>query len=185
MTQRLALLLALALPASALASPTYPPRIKSQLSMSVEPQCTLCHTTNTGGRGTVTTPFGRTAMNTYGLTSNNVNLLATVLQRMEADGVDSDGDGTGDIAELRAGRNPNVAATPGVDGGPGGDTLPGTGGGGTADGGGGGGGGGGGTGGEAPPDLPAYGCSAAGGLAPLALLALGALSLVRRRRAHR
>ena len=92
--------------ATALASDPYPAAIAQKLSVPA-PMCTICHLTNIGGLMTVTKPFGRTAMNKYGLVKLNPTQLQTILTQMEADGVDSDGDGVGDIAEIRAGTDPN------------------------------------------------------------------------------
>jgi MYXO-CTERM domain-containing protein len=45
-----------------------------------------------------------------GLTGgSNTTALTTALDALEAAGTDSDGDGTGDIDELRAGEDPNAA----------------------------------------------------------------------------
>ena len=92
----------------ALASLAFPLVIQEQLALKAAPECTLCHRTNEGERDTVVRPFGRTAMDKYGLTLINTAKLRTVLADMEKNGDDSDGDGDGDIAELRAGTNPNV-----------------------------------------------------------------------------
>lgn len=180
--RRFAFALVLALPFAARASESYPSRIRSDLGLSYTPQCTLCHRTNSGGRGTVTTPFGKTTMSPYGLGAGSTSKLDSVLQQMEADGVDSDGDGVGDIAELRAGTDPNVANAPPPpppDAGPGPTPDAGVPDGGVVDGG-------------APPPAPApgptpgnepptYGCNSTGhGLLVSALL-LGALMMRRRR----
>lgn len=57
----------------------------------------------------MTTPFG-TAMRSRGLTAYDDASVRTALDALEAEHKDSDGDGTPDIAELRAGTNPNAAA---------------------------------------------------------------------------
>jgi MYXO-CTERM domain-containing protein len=92
--------------ATALASDPYPAAIAQKLSVPAPP-CTICHLTLIGGAMTVTKAFGRTAMDTYGLAKLNPTQLMSILTEMETDGVDSDGDGIGDIAELRAGTDPN------------------------------------------------------------------------------
>ena len=94
---------------AASASQDYPAAIQSHLSLANQPGCELCHGGGKTGVGTVTTPFGTTARGTYKLTLGDATLLASVLDKMEADKVDSDKDGVGDIAELRAGTDPNVA----------------------------------------------------------------------------
>jgi MYXO-CTERM domain-containing protein len=95
-----------ALPAGA--SSTYPGAIKDHLTASKLPACTLCHQT-AGGGGPVVTPFAH-AMVAEGLTGgSNTTALTAALDALEAAGTDSDGDGTGDIDELRAGGDPNTA----------------------------------------------------------------------------
>jgi MYXO-CTERM domain-containing protein len=94
---------------AASASADYPATIKSHLSLTSAPECALCHTDGTTGLGTVHTLFGTTAHDTYKLTSGDAALLGTVLDKMKTDNVDSDGDGAGDIDELKAGTDPNKA----------------------------------------------------------------------------
>lgn len=94
----------------ALASSVYPPGIKTKLGLSAEPEasCALCHATSAGGDA-VSKPFGM-AMKGKGLMGGSaIPFLESALTQLEAAGTDSDGDGTGDVAELRAARNPNVA----------------------------------------------------------------------------
>ncbi len=92
--------------ATAQASPSYPAEVESQLGMPCAPQCTLCHE-GTPGTGTATSAFA-TAMRDRGLTGGtNMSALHAALQGMDADGVDSDGDGVTDIDELTVGDNPN------------------------------------------------------------------------------
>jgi MYXO-CTERM domain-containing protein len=91
---------------AALASPTYPTAIRSHLSLSDAPSCSLCHQGGQTGFGTVTTPFG-VAMRDRGLVAEDEASLFSALDKMSAEGVDSDGDGASDIEELVAGTNPN------------------------------------------------------------------------------
>jgi hypothetical protein len=86
---------------------TFPTLIASDLDMPCTPACTICHTDTVGGFGTVTAPFGK-AMRGVGLNFTEPSLLPA-LQKLEAAGTDSDGDGVGDIVELRAGQDPNGA----------------------------------------------------------------------------
>lgn len=162
MNARLPLLVALAaLPAFATAE--FPGAVQAHLSLAAPPpqSCGLCHTNGITGAGTVNTPIGR-ALRMNGLVANDTASLIAALDALEATGTDGDADGVGDVAELRAGTNPNVAeASP--DGGTGGGT---------------GGGAGGGGGGEALPP-PKFGC---GGTVVPGLAVAAALALLRRRR---
>lgn len=95
-------------PAVAHASPDYPGAIATHLGLSGTPQCTLCHTDNSGGQGTVTKAFGL-SMRAHGLVSGSDTSLFAALDAMTADKTDSLCDGTPDIDDLKAGRDPNVA----------------------------------------------------------------------------
>jgi hypothetical protein len=97
----------LSMASTALGSSSYPDAMKSHLGLSSTPACTLCHE-GSPGFGTVTTPFGATAKGTYGLVAQDTTKLATVLNAMAKDKADSDGDGTPDIDELKAGTDPNA-----------------------------------------------------------------------------
>jgi MYXO-CTERM domain-containing protein len=98
------------------ATPTFPATIRSAESLTYTPACTLCHR-GVPSVGTVTTPFGIN-MRQRGLVAYDEASLRAALAAMESDQVDSDGDGTPDIDELRAGTDPNSAtAAPSPDGG--------------------------------------------------------------------
>ncbi len=84
---------------------TFPTLIQSDLNMPCTPSCTICHKDNLGGFGTVTEPFGK-AMQADGLFFVEAS-LSPALDKLEQAGTDSDGDGIGDIVELRAGQDPN------------------------------------------------------------------------------
>jgi hypothetical protein len=101
---------------TALASANYPSAVQAHLALSSQPSCALCHLNGTTGIGTVNTPFG-VSMRARGLVFQNVASLNTALDALAAEGTDSDGDGVGDIQELKNGTDPNVA------GGSGGSTL--------------------------------------------------------------
>ena len=89
------------------ASPTYPDALAAQLDLSCAPACTLCHETMAGGAATANTRFGIEVRARRGLVSGNTEKLIQVISQLETDGTDSDGDGQSDVAELRAGTNPN------------------------------------------------------------------------------
>ena len=169
-------LFVLAAPSVASASPTFPNSIKTDLSLSYTPPCTVCHTTPGGGAGTATHKFAA-SLKARGLTSGNTDSLATALAALEGEGTDSDCDGVNDVAQLEEGRDPNSGeyidgsgkTAPEVDGG-----CAGTGGGGSSGG-----------------DGPRFGCGAQLAADPLpetslpiaaTLVTMIGLALSRRRR---
>jgi hypothetical protein len=93
---------------TAFASPPFPPEIRTHLSLSQTPDCSLCHVNGQTGFGTVNTPFGK-SMRARGLLAGSIASLDTALDALAAERTDSDGDGTPDIDELKAGTDPNVA----------------------------------------------------------------------------
>ena len=90
----------------AIATTNFPATLESELGTMCRPPCTVCHTTNAGGSGTVTQPFG-VAMKERGLVANDVTKLKDALAQMDADGIDSDGDGILDTQALADGIDPN------------------------------------------------------------------------------
>ncbi|MBM4380514.1 MAG: hypothetical protein FJ086_14660 [Deltaproteobacteria bacterium] len=110
-----------ALPAAA--SSSFPTAVKEHVQLSQMPACALCHTGGVTGMGTVNTAFGK-ALRNEGLTAGDDDALRTALDALAAKGTDSDADGSGDVDELKAGRNPNLADAPGVDAGPDAGTTP-------------------------------------------------------------
>lgn len=104
----LALLAGTFLARAAAATPNFPGEIQNHLSLGYQPACAVCHLNGVTGLGTVTTPFG-VSMRNRGCVANNTGSLDTALDALSAEMTDSDGDGTGDIAELVAGTDPNVA----------------------------------------------------------------------------
>jgi hypothetical protein len=98
-----------ALPSVAHATAGFPGEIQSHLSLASAPDCSLCHTDgSTGGKGTVNTPFGK-SIRAHGLVAYDTGALDSALDAEAKDGTDSDGDGSPDITELKAGTDPNVS----------------------------------------------------------------------------
>lgn len=99
--------------APASASETYPPDLKKQLMLAEEPGtppgCQLCHKDDEGGVGNVDKPFGRSLMR-EGAVGASIPSLRAALKALDETAWDSDGDGVGDIDELRAVTDPNVGA---------------------------------------------------------------------------
>jgi len=100
--------LALLAASPAFASATFPPEIDSTLSLAAAPACTLCHQTLSGGFGTVVKPFGQ-QMQARGCAAGDLDSLNNALAALEGEASDVDGDGIGDIQELRDGTDPNSA----------------------------------------------------------------------------
>jgi hypothetical protein len=98
------------LPGTALAMPTFPGQIQQHLGLSAAPGCIICHSSDAGG-GPVSQPFGQ-AMLGAGLTIAGGNSLTTALDKLEADGTDSNGDGIPDITGLRQGVMPTGSKPP-------------------------------------------------------------------------
>ena len=102
---RLLLLLGVALVAApARAVPRFPGMIASQLGLSYDPPCSVCHLENKTIGATVTTPFGY-ALRERGLSGRQS--LSSALTRLADDHADSDGDGVADTVELKNGTDPN------------------------------------------------------------------------------
>jgi len=91
----------LLLPAAAAAMPTFPEQIQIHLGLAAAPGCVLCHASDVGG-GAVSQQFGK-AMVAAGLTTAGGDTLTGALDKLEAEGTDSNGDGIADIAALHDG----------------------------------------------------------------------------------
>jgi hypothetical protein len=100
-----ALLVLVAFTPVARASREFPVRIAGALALPLEPACTLCHTRADAGFATGT--LFQQALASRGFRRRDVASLDAALMRLEADAVDSDGDGVGDVRELRALADPN------------------------------------------------------------------------------
>lgn len=92
---------------SALATSNFPTALRTKLTLTYDPQCATCHTNGITGKGTVNTPFG-TSMRARGLVASDEAKLATAVDQMVTDKVDSDLDGVTDVDELKAGTDPNA-----------------------------------------------------------------------------
>ncbi len=93
-------------PAVGHASATFPTELQQDWGLPSTPDCTLCHSSDLGGTGTVTTPFGRSLLEQGTMGMDNGSLRAA-LAVLKADNTDSDGDGVSDYDELRMGLSPN------------------------------------------------------------------------------
>lgn len=104
-----ALALVVLAPSSAQAAPEFPKYIKDHLALDYEPPCELCHLEGNAGIGTIRTPFGL-SVRSYGPGPDGSQEILAAIDKLAADGIDSDGDGTGDVTELKSHRDPNVRA---------------------------------------------------------------------------
>jgi hypothetical protein len=93
-------------PAPAFASLSYPQEIKDQLSLAHLPQCTLCHKSNSGGKGTVTKPFG-VEIRQLGAEGKSPGSMVGALGQYDRLRYSVDGDFAPDVQELRDGTDPN------------------------------------------------------------------------------
>lgn len=95
--------------APAAASDEYPAALRAATGAPCPPPCTVCHLTMNGGSGTAVKPFAE-AMIQAGLDGEDESLVETAVETLEKKSpkVDSDEDGVDDLAELAAGRDPNL-----------------------------------------------------------------------------
>lgn len=99
-------------PARARASASFPPAIQSHLGAPTPiPACTVCHDTASGGSGTANKAFAST-MKKNGLVAGDVASVNKALDAVATAKTDSDSDGTDDIDELKAGRDPSSPDCP-------------------------------------------------------------------------
>jgi len=110
-------------PRTAWPTDNFPSAMQRDLALSYSPPCSLCHVGGVTQQGTVNTPFGK-SMRARGLVAYDENALAATLATMQDAHVDSDGDGTADIDELKAGTDANVSDVPGMGIGPDASLVP-------------------------------------------------------------
>ena len=79
-----------------------------QPPLTYQVPCSVCHIKGNTGASTAITPLAL-ALRARGLTGDNRSVV-TALTQLQADGVDSDGDGTSDVDELKQGTDPNSSA---------------------------------------------------------------------------
>ena len=94
-------------PRYAHATPSFPAAVQSYVGAAAAPHCVVCHTTEAGGTGTVTTPFG-VYMTSRGLAAYDVNSLQFALSAAKSEMHDTNGDGIDDFDALAQGLNPNA-----------------------------------------------------------------------------
>ena len=95
--------------ADAQAKDEFPSEIERDVAgVSYEVPCGVCHIKGNTGGSTPIMPFAL-ALRDRGLSGDRVS-LSTALAKLAADGTDSDGDGVGDIDELKAGTDPNSSS---------------------------------------------------------------------------
>jgi len=98
-----------------LATPDFPAAIQRELDLPAAPRCTICHTTDAGGAGTVTQPFG-VYLRSRGLRPFDEASLHGALLAAAGERHSSSGTGLTDIDALKAGQDPNgPAGTSGAD----------------------------------------------------------------------
>jgi Bacterial TSP3 repeat len=86
----------------------FPSQVQRDLGLAYEIPCSVCHIAGNVGSATPITSFAL-SLSARGMKGDSSS-LSSALFKLEADSVDSDGDGTSDIAELRAGTDPNSSA---------------------------------------------------------------------------
>jgi MYXO-CTERM domain-containing protein len=116
----------LAWSALAQAKDEFPSEIAGDLKLSYQPPCSVCHIDGNTGSSTPITPLAL-SLRSRGLNGENSSLVSA-FGKLESDAVDSDGDGITDVAELKAGTDPNSSANGSIEN----DQEPGYGCGGTA-----------------------------------------------------
>lgn len=88
---------------SALALPEFPEKLQEATNAPCIPQCNICHRDDNGGGGTIDKPFVK-SLREYGELEHDMKGAVDALAQA---GVDSDGDGTPDVTEIKNGDDPN------------------------------------------------------------------------------
>lgn len=99
--------LLLVLPRSALAKPEFVEPLQEATDAPCLPQCNICHSSVSGG-GEPVQPFVESLESVAGEVESEEAIRWAVAQ-LEQQNIDSDGDGVGDIEEIRQGDDPNYA----------------------------------------------------------------------------
>jgi hypothetical protein len=92
----------------------FPSEIQSDLVLTYQVPCSVCHVKGNTASSTVDTPMAL-SLRERGLSGDRQSLVSAFLQ-LKIDGVDSDGDGTSDVAELHDGTDPNSSANANING---------------------------------------------------------------------
>ena len=82
----------------------FPSIIGTDLNLTYQVPCSVCHLKENTGSATVRTLF---ALSLKARGFSDQGSLTSSLARLKADNFDSDGDGVSDVAELQAGTDPN------------------------------------------------------------------------------
>jgi len=92
------------------ASPSFPQEIQNYAGMACPPTCTLCHRTQEGGAGTTRGAFAVSMVTIGRIEAGKPEGVYPALAAAQGftPQPDGDGDGTGDVSELRAMRDPLV-----------------------------------------------------------------------------
>jgi hypothetical protein len=90
------------------ASPSFPAALRDAVKMSCAPPCTVCHTVPEGGSGTGTKPFAVSMVTKGKLSPKQSETVAPAVQALLDNNTDSNGDGIGDIDQLKKGFDPNI-----------------------------------------------------------------------------
>jgi MYXO-CTERM domain-containing protein len=85
----------------------FPSIIGTDLSLTYQVPCSVCHLKENTGAATARTPF---ALSLKARGFEDRASLTSALDRLKADNFDSDGDGVSDVAELQRGTDPNSPA---------------------------------------------------------------------------